>query len=266
MRLTKIAAGAAALVLSTALIAGCGDKEDKSSSDKAKDTISKIEPTSELTKDNFAEQIGAAMVKAGTVHVKMTSGGSLPLQAEGDQITGATAADSKMALTMSVSGMKMDMRLIDSKLYINMDQLTQGKFTVIDLTDKSDPMVEQFGSLAEQTDLAKQFEDFGAAVTKFEKVNGGEKIDGVDTTAYDITMNAKKLAEAQGQDAAGMPETFTYRFFIGEDNLVRRMSIDVMGQKLTMDFSDWGKKVSIEAPKASEITDVDLSKLMSGAA
>jgi len=268
MRLSKIAAGAAALVLSTALIAACGDKEEPTKSDATTSSSPKTDTSSseKLTKDNFASVIGSAMQKAGSVHVSMTSAGSAALKVEGDQKMGASAADSQMSLTMDAGPTSMEMRMIDQKLYLKIDQLTQGKFGVVDLTDKSNPLVSQFGQLAEQTDLSKQFEDFGDAVTKFEKSGKSEKLDGVDAQAYDITLDAKKLAKAQGQDASSLPDSFTYTFYIGDDNLVRRMAIDIMGQKLQMDFTGWGKKVSIEKPKASEISDLDLSKLMSGAA
>jgi len=268
MRFSKIAAGAAALVLSTALIAGCGDKEEPAKGDATSSSPSKSDTSSsskELTKDNFASVIGSAMQKAGSVHVSMTSASAAGLKVEGDQKMGGSAADSQMSLTMDLGPTSMEMRMIDQKLYLKMDQLTKGKFGVVDLTDKSNPLVSQFGMLAEQTDLSKQFEDFGDAVTKFEKSSKSEKLDGVDTQAYDITLDAKKLAKAQGQDAGSLPDSFTYTFYIGDDNLVRRMAIDVMGQKLQMDFTDWGKTVSVEKPKSSEISDVDLSQLMSGA-
>jgi len=262
MRLKKFAAGAAALVLSTALIAGCGDKDDSNGSGDS-NSSSGGQAAGELTKDNFAEQIGTAMQEAGSVHVKMTSGSLL--EAEGDQSMGESAADSTMSLTMTTQGITMDMILIDQKLYMNMGSVTRDKYAVVDLTDSSNPVTAQFGSLAEQTDISKQFETFKDALKKFEKADKSEKIDGVDTQAYDITVDAKKLAEAQGQDASIMPDTVTYRFFVGSDNLVRRMSLDLMGQNLTMDFTDWGKDVSIEKPKDSDISDVDLASLMGGA-
>ncbi len=262
MRLKKFAAGAAALVLSTALIAGCGDKDDSNGSSGSNSSSGGNAAAGDLTKDNFAEQIGAAMQKAGSVHVKMTSGSLL--DAEGDQSMGESAADSTMTLTMTTQGITMDMILIDQKLYMNMGSVTGDKYAVVDLTDSSNPVTAQFGSLAEQTDISKQFETFSDALKKFEKADESEKIDGVDTQAYDVTVDAKKLAEAQGQDSSMMPDTVTYRFFVGSDNLVRRMSLDLMGQNLTMDFTDWGKDVSIEKPKDSQISDVDLASLMGG--
>lgn len=267
MRLSKIAAGAAALVLSAGLLAGCGDKDDEKQADPTPSSSASEESANvALTKDNFSEIIGKAMTAARSVHVTMTSSGSLGLEAEGDQITGKTPADSRMSLTMKLSGMTMKMRMVDQVVYIDMGQVTQGKFAALDLTDTSNPLVAQFGQLAEQTDLAAQFEAFDAALTAFKKSGDAVEIDGVQAQPYRLTVDAKKLAKAQGQDDSLVPESARYVFYVGPDQLVRRLSVDVMGQGLQMDFTDWGKKVSIEKPKASEISDVNLAQLLSGAA
>ncbi|HWV27838.1 MAG TPA: LppX_LprAFG lipoprotein [Aeromicrobium sp.] len=263
MRLKKLAAAAAALVMSTALIAGCGDKEDSTSSTGSSDKTSTSTSSGALMQDNFAEQIGTAMQKAGSVHVKLDASGVMT--AEGDQTMGDNPADTAMTLSMSVSGMTIDMVLAEQKLFMKMPQLTGDKYAVVDLTDTSNPLTKEFGSLAQQSNVSQQFDAFGEAVQTFEKVDDAQKIDGVDTQAYDVTVDARKLGEVQGQDTTGLPEVVTYRFYVGDDNLVRRMTMDMMGQSLQMDFTDWGKDVSITAPGADEITDLDLGAMMSGA-
>ncbi len=268
MRLTKIAAAAAALVLSTGVLAACSgeDKDDTGASNSSSSSASAdAAPAAELTKDNFATEIGKAMTAAGSVHVTLTSSGSVGLEAEGDQVVG-TGDDAKLSMTMSAGGQQFEMRMLDQKLYFDMGEITKNKFAVIDLTDTDDPIVKQFGGIAEQTDLSTQFEAFGDAVTKLEQEGDPVKIDGVETTPYQLTVDAKKAAAAQGQTLpSGVGDTFAYTFYLDDDHLVRRLKSEVMGQGITMDFTDWGKDVTVEKPKDSEISDVDLSELMGGA-
>lgn len=268
MRLNRLAAAAAVVVLSTGVLSACSGDEDTTPTSGSSDSKADAQPASDdLTQETFTDAIVTAMQDAGSTHFKLTSTGSLPLTGEGDQVIGDDPSDSKMNIAMEVGGQKIEMRLVDQKVYFNMAALTSGKFAVVDLTDTSNPLVEQFGSLAGQVDLSEQIAGFGDAITAFEKGDGTEKIDGVDATPYEVTVDSKKALEAQGQEVpAGTPESVTYTFFIGPDNLVRRLAVDVMGQGIQMDFSKWGEDVSVEAPSGDEISDVDLNQLMGGMA
>lgn len=243
----------AAAVLSLGLLAGCSDakKAGGDSSDAVK--------AAALTQDTFASTIGDAMIDSGSVHLEMSGTISgQELSAEGDQAIGKTADDTRLALKLQVLGMDAELRLLDQVLYFDLGALTQGKFAKIDLTDTSNPLVAQFGGLTGQADIAAQFESLEGAITGFEKAGEPETIDGVKTQPYVVTLDTTKLADAQNQDKAQIPESFTSTFFVGPDNLPRRMVVDVQGQALTFDLSKWGESVSIKKPADSEITTFDL--------
>ena len=167
------------------------------------------------------------------------------------------------------SSMTMDMRLVDATLYMNMGQMTQDKFVKIDLTDESNPLGRQFSQLTDQMDPAKQLAQLEEAVTKFEKKGEPQKIDGVATQSYAVTVDTSKLkalADLPSSATSQLPKTIDYTMYVGSDNLLRRMEFDLAGSKAQIDYSKWGEPVEIEAPAPNEISDQDMSELMGGVA
>jgi hypothetical protein len=86
-------------------------------------------------------------------------------------------------------------------------------------------------------------------------VVGHERIDGADTTHYRLVVDAEQaeVVAAEGQTTA------VVQLWIDEDSLVRRVHlIDAEGSEdeaaVTIDFSDFGAALDIEAPPADEIT------------
>ncbi len=262
MRMIRVLGVVATAALSFGLLTGCGDKEEAAGGDSSSDAVA----AAALTKESFGSTIGDAMIASGSVHLSMS--GTImgqELAAEGDQKIGKTLADNQLGLTMQVLGMEAEMRLIDEVVYVNLGALTQGMFAKIDLNDTSDPLVEQFGGMADQADIAAQFENFKSAISGFEKAGEPETIDGVTAQPYTVTLDAKKLAEAQGEDQGQIPESLESTFYVGPDNLPRRLIIEVQGQALTLDLSKWGESVSIEKPADDEITEFDVGQFAAAA-
>jgi lipoprotein LprG len=54
-------------------------------------------------------------------------------------------------------------------------------------------------------------------------------------------------------DAAALPETLDYDLWVTDDNLVRRVVMNVMGMSMQMDYTEWGEPVDIKAPAAADI-------------
>lgn len=257
MRMTRVASVVATSVLSLGLLAGCGDKEEAANGASSSDAVA----AAALTQESFGSTIGDAMIASGSVHLSMA--GTImgqELAAEGDQKIGKKLADNQLGVTMQLLGMDAEMRLLDEVVYVNLGALTQGKFATIDLNDTSNPLVEQFGGMADQADIAAQFETFKDAISGFEKAGKPQKIDGVTAQPYLITVDAKKLAKAQGDGNGQIPESLESTIFVGPDNLPRRMVIELQGQALTLDLSRWGEPVSIEKPADSEITEFDVGQ------
>jgi hypothetical protein len=118
-------------------------------------------------------------------------------------------------------------------------------------------------------DPAHQLAQFDKAVTSFKKKGAPEKIDGVDAQPYEVVVDTSKidaLGDLPGGASAGVPQSLTYVMYVGPDNLLRRMSFELAGSKSQVDYSKWGEDVDIQAPSASEISDQDLGKMMSGGA
>ncbi|MBM9464859.1 hypothetical protein JL108_15515 [Aeromicrobium sp. YIM 150415] len=217
----------------------------------------------ELTQDNFAEEMSKAVVKAGTAHLSMeVDVAGTPLTVEGDTLTAEDPADAAVAMSMDMEaagapeGTKMDMRMVDQVMYMNMGQMTGDKFFKIDLTDESNPLGAQYNQLVNQSNPAAQFDAMDDAISSFEEDGDGGEIDGVETKKYTMTLDAAAMLEAQGMDTVGAPESLDYVLYIGVDNLPRRMEIEVPGAGTsTIDWTKWGEDVSIEAPAEDEISD-----------
>lgn len=263
MHLTRLASGSAALLLAASLLGACGDKEGSAN---ASSLSADVVPAAALTQQTFAPAVGDAIAAAGSAHLTM-SGAIMGQEftGEGDQVIAKMPADTQFAIRVKVLGMDVDLRLVDQVGYANLGSLTKGKFAEVDLTDPTHPLVAQFGDLAEQADVATQVRSVREAITGIDVSGAPETIDGVQTQPYTVTLDAKKLAESAGQDAASVPDTIPFTFFVGADNLPRRLVVGAPGQGLTLDFSDWGKAVKVEKPAKDDIADFDLSQLGAGA-
>ncbi|MGA9714673.1 MAG: hypothetical protein WBQ48_02465 [Aeromicrobium sp.] len=258
MRMTRVLGAVATAALSSALLVGCGEKEEAARGNSSSDDVA----AAALTKENFGSTIGDAMIASGSAHLSMS--GTImgqELAAEGDHKIGKTLADHQLGLTMQVLGMDVEMRLFDEVVYVNLGPLTQSMFATIDLNDSSNPLVEQFGGMVDQADIAAQLENVKSAISGFEKAGEPETIDAVIAQPYTVTLDPTKLAEGQER----IPKSLKSTFYVGPDNLPRRLLIEVQGQTLTLDLSKWGESVSIEKPADDEITEFDVGRVATAA-
>lgn len=263
----KLSSFAAAVLVACLTLSACGDEDDPA---EAESTSRGGTHDIALTEHTFHERLTTAQADAGSAHVEMTMGvRGQAITASGDIEAGKTAADSSLAMVMDIGSMgSLDMRLVDEVIYMNFGTMTQNKFVKLDLTDASNPIAKQYGQIVEQMDPSRQMELLGEAVKSFEKHGEPEQIDGVEAQPYVVVLDAAKLPGLEGltgSQAAQVPDEITYTVFIGPDDLLRRMTFDAAGVDMTMDYSKWGEPVDIEAPNPSEVSDHDLSELLSGA-
>lgn len=262
-----IAALALVLTAGTSLAACGGDDTAKAQGDSS--SVGEKASTT-LTKDNFFTEVAKAQQDAGTSHVEMAFGlAGQQIKASGDVSVAEDVADTKMAMTMSAGAQgDFDMRLVDGVFYMNMGPITQNKFAKIDLTDTSNPIGKQFSGLLDSVDPAKQLQQLQGAITSFEQKGAAKKIDGVEATPYVVGVDAKKVADQLGAAGASasaqLPQEIVYTMYVGPDNLPRRISLDLSGTTMTMDYSKWGEDVTIEAPAKDQISDVDLGQMGAG--
>jgi len=185
-----------------------------------------------------------------------------------------------------VGNASMEMRMIDTKLYLRLPQavagpaLPNGKpWFGLDL-DKSLRRAG-LGSLdfTQQQDPAQTLQHLRAASSGV-KENGSATVRGVETTRYVGRLDFRKALDAglerlpaaererarQGmQRMLGRPGSkgVPFEVFVDDDGLLRRLTLDMsmeaMGQplstKLSMDYFDFGVDVDVQAPPARDVTD-----------
>ncbi|MGI8954673.1 MAG: hypothetical protein ACR2FL_08905 [Nocardioidaceae bacterium] len=255
---TRLAAlGAAALLA----LSGCGSAED-ATSDQTQSTAGAS--TEALTADSFVSTLSDAQSSAETTHVQIKIGASgQEITAEGDVAVGSDPADTQMAMTMDMGSMGAggaEMRLVDQVFYMNLGPLTENKFAKIDLSDPNNPLGQSFGDLVGQLDPSKSVEDLEGAITSVEKSGSPETLDGVQAQPYEVVVDSTKIADASGlagSTGVSLPDELTFTFWVGSDNLPRKLTSDMGESTIEATFTKWGDDVSIEAPPADEISKQD---------
>lgn len=220
-----------------------------------------------LTRQTFAEAVTTdAQLTAQTVHVSADiSASGQQATLDGDVKMGASLADYAADITISAPAMGNGLRMVivDEVLYMNLGPITQGKFARIDLGDTGSAMGQLMSQMMTSADPSASLKAMEDGVTSFRKV-GAERIDGIDTTQYRVEVDTRKVLAALGMDdlagmaGAQLPETASYDLWIGDDDLMRRMSFsmgDVMS--MTMNLTAWGDPVDISAPPPSQVSKRD---------
>ncbi len=239
-------------------LASCGEEPDR------------------LTAKTLFPRVSKAQEKAGTSHIAMalTAPGGQAFASHGQMRIGAKPADTAMAMTVSGDGSGLgdvEIRLVDQAFYVALGALTDGKFAKIDLTDKSNPIAQQYGDLIQNVDPAQQVGQYEKAITKFDSSGDTVEIDGVKTQPYKITIDPSKAAQFKRVQGVTLPKTISVTLYIGPDDLPRRMvsrvpSGDGTTAKMQLDYSKWGEPVTIKAPSKANIADDDLLSRLAGSA
>ena len=214
-----------------------------------------VEAAGPMTADDFSQRINDAQFKAGSTHFtqKMRTAGQ-NIEMSGDMILDKDPSKLKMVMTMPGG---MEIRFVEGEMYMNLGEMTGNKFYQPS-SEEGGPIADQLSQSVDQANIAKQFEAFKAALKDFKAEEGAETIDGVETTKYTLVMDTKKLFEAQDVEVpaeANLGDTIEYVMFAGDDDLPRRLVMNIAGSDMTMEFSKWGEAVTIEAPPADQITD-----------
>lgn len=213
----SLAAGAAVLTLA---LAGCGGDEEPESG------ASSTPSAQASTGAEESEPAASGSADVGDVIADAMEKGKTAhitmtmadqLEAEGD--IDLTEGAPAMDLTMTMTGQEVHMLMVDGVMYMQMAQ-TGDKYMKIDAA--------QAGSMA-GFDPSQMLE-------QIRQMEGGEDLgDG----HYRYTQ--------QGA---------TTDLYVGEDDLIERVVVDTGSGKVEMTYSDWGKDVDIEAPPASQVTEM----------
>lgn len=209
-----------------------------------------------LTVDNFLDVTGAAMTSAKTGHISMsTTAAGETVTVDGDFELGATLADSLLTYTMSLPpDVRLEMRFVGGVFYVNLGEATENKFLSLDPLDESNPLASQLSAIVDQANATQTITQ--DAIRSVEASGPVETLDGVEATPYRVTVNATLIASGPGfteEQRAALPAEVTYVFFVGPDNLIRKITFELDGVTLETTYTKWGEPVSVTAPTAEEI-------------
>ena len=256
---TRLAATALSTSLLALGLAGCGDDGEAAADNgefpSADESASASESPSGGKLDAeaaaFLDRLKAGMGEKGTVHVEMTMTGPVESTASGDTAYGPDGSEMRLTMEMSnMPGGAMEMVLVDGKAYMSMPGATRpGQFFEV---DESNPA---FAGLDDGLSPADSFAAFEAGLESVEEV-GEEEIGGDATTHYRLEVDAEKALDATGQATVpGLPETLEYDVWLDAEDRMRRLTYELTGTELTMDMTEWGEPVTIEAPAKKDLVD-----------
>lgn len=238
-----------AVVLGLSLTA-CGDKDASTSADKGDSNASSSTPAAKaLTRDNFATRVFGALEKAGSAKVRFETGkGAQKVAGDGEIKYGDELA---LRVTMDVpqeqaGGAPQEMLMVGKNFYINMG----GKYMTLPIDAFKSMGVPDISA---NLDPKVQSKAFGVALTEFKKVGDPETLDGVKATPYSVTIDPTKAPDVFGTT---IKDPLTVVYYIGPDDLLRKMVYSDKNGEFVATYTDWGTPVTIEAPPASQIMDM----------
>ncbi|QIM20041.1 hypothetical protein G7075_00955 [Phycicoccus sp. HDW14] len=256
--------GALALGACGSTTADTGTGSKAGTSQEAPAAAVKVGDTVDLAE--LATKSSAAVKDKGSAHMTMDLGAEGKAEADVDY----SGTSPKMAMTMTVSGEKLDLVYVDKVMYMggaSFAQMAGGKKWIKIDPNGKDQMSQMMGPMLGQMESsmsnpAEQLKGFEGAKATVKSIEGGN-------TTYTVKLTKEQLAAAVKKQAAGvpglteeslkqMPDGMTYDLTFDKDQLPLTMSMDVSGQALKMTYSKWGEPVSIKAPAASEVGTFEL--------
>ena len=276
---TRLAALALTLPLGLAALTACEDDTSASTaasvgsgtgdSGDAGDSGGELPDVAE-GEEISAEELSALMISAfekattADLVMSMTAGG------QDIDVTGqADYTSDPVSMRMEMSGMggtgDMEIIVVDNAMYMKLAVMSD-KFLKLDLDDPDNPVG---GSFTGQLDPRAQAEVMEQGLQTATYV-GQEEVQGETLDHYTAVVDSTAMLEQMegAADVAGqLPETITYELWLTDEGLFRQMEIDMgaVAGEMQMRFVDWGTDVDIEAPPASEVTDMsDMAGMMGG--
>ncbi|WP_077799807.1 LppX_LprAFG lipoprotein [Streptomyces sp. JHA26] len=269
----KAGAIATAVVMGGVALTGCGgDSEPEAGGTTAAASASSSagarEQGTTAVRDAYDRTAEAETAKL-TIKVKADANGR-SVTADGRGALDLAEGDSTMTIT--AEGRSVEQRVVDQVLYQKVPgQEAGGKpWTRIDLKRVAgqqgvDP--QQIGDPAQSAAYARAITDKDVSEV------GTEKIDGVDTTHYKVSIDVAKLPGGARLGKQIGP-TLPMRIWLDDEGRIRRQQIDMTLEapasarpeggaapqrvkvSTLMEFSDFGTEVDAEAPPAGQVTDV----------
>ncbi len=233
------------MLIASLSLAACGDTDTKAPAGGAGAGAESQSGRADLAQGTFADKVFGAIEDAGSAQIHFESGsGGKKFIGEGEVEYGDDLAVRMTMPNPAGGGGKQEMLLIGDTMYMGVGD----RYMSMSLdTLRSSGMPDMSSNL----DPKAQKKAFEAALTDFKQVGEPEQIDGVQATPYEITLDPSKAPETFGTTTSE-PLTFTY--FVGPDNLPRKMTYKDKNGEFVVTYTDWGAPVDIKAPPADKIT------------
>lgn len=214
------------------------------------------QPGDTLTAQDAAALMKGGMEKITTAHMTMdmdisAGGQSMTMKGEGDMQMSPMSED--ITMSMGPAG-EIHMIMASGAIYMQAPSLGMGdKWIKIDASQ-----LDSLGMSGAQDMFSNpmgMFDKFSGAIGSAKFV-GSESVGGSDADHYTFTIDTSKLTSALGADTGGqLPSTMNEDVWLDDQGRMVQSKVD-MGStgKVTMNLSDFGKSVSIQAPPDSETT------------
>ena len=203
-------------------LTGCGGGSDDKAGDAASTPsgaasspsgTSSSSPGTEAATKSLADVIAKSVNEGRSAHVTLDMG----TQGSGEGDVSFDGDSSVMQLNLDMSGRKTEMRLVDGTVYMAVPGQSD-KFLKMDV-----------GGAASQLGV-----DPSQALEQLEK-------SGAD--AEDLGDGHWRISK----------DGSTTDLYVGDDGYLERIEVEASGRSVTMTYSDWGKKVTVTAPPASDV-------------
>lgn len=233
-----------------------GADEEADAEDGDTEDVS-VEAGEEISGEEFTDLMVSAFDKATTADITME------MTAGGQEIESVGQADYRTqppSMRMEMSGMggmgEMTMVMVDNVIYMRIAQMDD-TFIKLDLDDPANPMGETFTN---QLDPRAQAEIIEAGLVSATYV-GEEEVGGEDLDRYTAVVDSEAMFEQMELDpaaAGALPEEITYDLWFDDEGRFAQMIVDMgaTAGEVVMRFENWGTEVDIEAPPASQVTDM----------
>lgn len=238
---------------------GASDTEPTSTETSASSTTTEpsasAEETTEASGDDataefvdlFSKGIEAMTTSSFTMEI-VTDGQSMNASGVVDNST--TPASLSMDMTVPGAGPIKSIN-IDGIQYINMGEATGNMWMKMDPATMPD-----LGAASNPIEQLRAFENAVTAVTEV----GAEDVNGIETTHYAVTIDSTKMTTTE--QAVALPPVIDYDIWLDSEGhtvqLVNEIEAQGMQVGTTMTFADFGEPVTIEAPPADQITDMNM--------
>ncbi|MFT3944663.1 MAG: hypothetical protein QM705_12700 [Ancrocorticia sp.] len=208
----------------------------------------------ELTQDNYLERTNAAMLKAKSYRAEMTNAGpTMSRTSVTDAISDPDPAKRAFHMTGPAEndGTRTSVIAVDGMAYVQLPNYAKGKWVKVDGSAPEAGTAEEFLGDVDLLNIVADAEKMKAAITNFTSEANAETIDGVETTKLTLLLDATKYPGGDlGPDAG---DTVTVRYFVGPDDLPRRIITQIGVGSQTLELSRWGEPVEVKAPSDEEI-------------